>query len=43
VDKGKLNYEYSLFEIERTRLETRSPLPKGKVRIEVGRPIAQRA
>jgi arylsulfatase len=35
VDKGKLTYEYNLFEIERTRLETSDPLPGGKVKIEV--------
>lgn len=35
VDEGKLSYEYNLFEIERTLLETSSPLPTGKVRIEV--------
>jgi arylsulfatase len=35
VDKGKLGYEYNLFEIERTRLETSQPLPTGKVKIEV--------
>jgi arylsulfatase len=35
VDNGKLHYEYNLFEIERTRLETQSPLPRGKVSIAV--------
>lgn len=40
VDQGKLNYEYNLFEIERTQLETSDPLPTGKVRIEVETRIA---
>lgn len=35
VENGKLNYEYNLFEIERTQLETSAPLPTGKVKIEV--------
>jgi arylsulfatase len=35
VDKGKLHYEYNLFEIERTRLTSTGPLPNGKVKIEV--------
>ena len=35
VENGKLIYEYNLFEIERTRLETFEPLPSGKVDIEV--------
>ena len=35
VDKGKLHYEYNLFEIERTRLQSSSVLPTGKVKIEV--------
>ena len=35
VDKGRLNFEYNLFEIERTHLEAQAPLPTGKVRIEV--------
>lgn len=34
VDKGKLYYEYNLFEIERTTLEAGN-LPHGKVKIEV--------
>ena len=41
VDKGKLSYEYNLFEIERTRLETTEPLPTGRVRIEVETRIAK--
>jgi arylsulfatase len=40
VDKGKLSYEYNLFEIERTRLETTDPLPTGKVKIEVETHVA---
>lgn len=39
VDKGKLGYEYNLFEIERTRLEA-ATLPTGKVKIEVETRIA---
>ncbi len=35
VDQGKLNYEYNLFEIERTHLASSAPLPTGKVKIEV--------
>jgi arylsulfatase len=35
VDEGKLTYEYNLFEIERTRLESTTPLPSGKVSIEI--------
>lgn len=35
VENGKLTYEYNLFEIERTQLETSAPLPTGKVKIEV--------
>ncbi|MBB1087518.1 sulfatase-like hydrolase/transferase [Lysobacter sp. SG-8] len=35
VDNGTLNYEYNLFEIERTHLASSSPLPTGKVTIEV--------
>jgi arylsulfatase len=35
VDKGKLTYEYNLFEIERTRVESSEPLPSGKLNIEV--------
>lgn len=40
VDKGRLHYEYNLFEIERTRLET-DALPSGKTRIEVETRIAK--
>lgn len=40
VDKGKLRYEYNLFEIERTRLEATEPLPGGKVNLEVETRIA---
>jgi arylsulfatase len=40
ADKGKLSYEYNLFEIDRTRLESKIPLPTGKVKIEVETRIA---
>jgi arylsulfatase len=40
VDKGKLYYEYNLFEIERTRLETTGSLPTGHVTVEVETRIA---
>jgi arylsulfatase len=40
VDKGTLSYEYNLFEIERTRLETKDALPTGRVKIEVETRIA---
>jgi arylsulfatase len=39
ADQGKLHYEYNLFEIERTRLET-AALPAGKAKIEVETTIA---
>ena len=35
VDDGTLNYEYNLFELERTRIASTAPLPRGKTRIEV--------
>lgn len=35
VDSGKLHYEYNLFQIERTRLVSKDPLPSGNVKIEV--------
>jgi arylsulfatase len=35
VENGKLSYEYNLFEIQRTRIETSGALPTGKVKIEV--------
>ena len=35
VDKGKIFYEYNLYEIERTRVETTGDLPTGKVEIEI--------
>lgn len=35
VDDGKLHYEYNLFEIERTSLVSKGPLPTGKVTILV--------
>ncbi len=40
VDKGKLFYEYNLFEIDRTRLEAKGELPIGKAKIEVETRIA---
>src|SRR5688572_2099321 len=40
VDQGKLQFEYNLFEIERTSIETSSPLPSGKVKIELETRIA---
>jgi len=40
IDQGKLSYEYNLFEIERTRLETTGQLPTGTVKIEVETRIA---
>jgi hypothetical protein len=40
VDKGELSYEYNLFEIERTRIETSNALPMGKVKIEVETRVA---
>ena len=36
-------YEYNLFEIERTRIDTTGPLPTGKVKIEVESRIAAEA
>ncbi len=41
ADKGKLSFEYNLFEIERTLVETKDPLPTGKVKIEVETRIAK--
>ena len=40
VDKGRLSYEYNLFEVQRTRIESSgaaaaAALPTGKVRIEI--------
>jgi hypothetical protein len=35
VEKGTLSYEYNLFEIQRTRIDTSGPLPTGKVKIEI--------
>jgi arylsulfatase len=40
VDKGKLAFEYNLFEIDRTRIESKDPLPTGKVKIEVETHVA---
>lgn len=41
VDRGKLSFEYNLFEIERTRIETTTALPTGKAKIEVETRIPQ--
>lgn len=35
VDEGKIYFEYNLYEIERTRIETAGTLPTGSVKIEV--------
>jgi len=35
IDGGKLNDEYNLYEIERTRLTSAKPLPAGKATIEI--------
>jgi arylsulfatase len=35
IEQGKLTYEYNLFQIERTRISTTSPLPTGKATITV--------
>ena len=35
MDAGRLTYEYNLFLIERTRVETKAALPTGRVKIEV--------
>src|SRR5690606_20084939 len=35
VENGILNYEYNLFEIQRTKLKAKSKLPKGKSTVEV--------
>lgn len=40
IEDGKLSFEYNLFEIERTRLDTTAPLPTGKVKIEVETRVA---
>ncbi len=42
VEKGKLSYEYNLFEIQRTRIETNDPLPTGKVKIEIESRLTER-
>ena len=42
VEEGKLYYEYNLFEIERTRLESKGTLPTGNVKVEVETRIAER-
>lgn len=40
LENGKLTYEYNLFEIERTRIESTGTLPTGKVNIEVETRVA---
>lgn len=35
IENGRLTYEYNLFEIERTRIESTAALPTGKVKVEV--------
>ena len=35
VDQGKIFFEYNLYEIERTRIETTGALPTGKAKIEI--------
>jgi len=40
VEKGKLSFEYNLFEIERTRIDSTGTLPAGKVTIEVESKLA---
>ncbi|WP_246664265.1 hypothetical protein [Tardiphaga sp. P9-11] len=43
VEDGKLSFEYNLYEIERTRLDTTAPLPTGKIKIEVETRVASSA
>ena len=33
IDKGRISFEYNLYEIERTRIETTGVLPTGRVKI----------
>jgi arylsulfatase len=35
VDQGKLNFEYNLYHVERTKVSSEAKLPTGKVKIEV--------
>ena len=35
IDKGRISFEYNLYEIERTRIETTGALPGGRVKIEI--------
>ncbi|MFM7561513.1 MAG: arylsulfatase [Planctomycetota bacterium] len=35
IDDGKLTYEYNLYHIERTRIQSSQPLPSGKLKLEV--------
>jgi hypothetical protein len=42
VENGKLSFEYNLFEVERTRIETTDPLPTGMVRSKSRRALRSR-
>ncbi len=35
VDQGRLHYEYNLYQVDRTRVESQSRLPTGDVKIEI--------
>ncbi len=35
IDEGKIYYEYNLYHLDRNRVITKDPLPKGRVKIEV--------
>ena len=35
IDNGRFSFEYNLYEIERTRIETTGALPRGRVKIEI--------
>ena len=35
IDKGRISFEYNLYEIERTRIATTGALPLGRVKIEI--------
>ncbi len=35
VKDGYLNYEFNLFEVQRTKLRSKNKLPTGKVKVEV--------
>ena len=40
VKDGYLNYEFNLFEIQRTKVRSRAPLPRGKVKVEIESKLA---